>query len=135
MRKILRILSFCLVLGVVLSTQSFAISYFDSIIETEIITDKMIFAAEMDAVYAKNLAKGNIESKSIEEIELLQYKYILADDEDKEAIKEELAMAGVYIYISENDVEKQEISLLASDSSDVELDKPVVSYLSFEQTC
>lgn len=90
---------------------------------------KTTFAEQMDEVYEKALANGEIKSADRAEIDLLMERATFAKDEaEKEEIRQELAQYGTYIYASTETTQSR------SGSGDVTLSAPMVFYESMDKT-
>ena len=71
--------------------------------EEAVITDKMVFAAEMGKKYEAALSKGEIVQSDIASRDELMMQYMFASEEEREEISKLLEQRGVYVYsVSEN---------------------------------
>ncbi|MBS6447618.1 MAG: hypothetical protein KH382_08545 [Clostridiales bacterium] len=112
--------------------------------EEAMITDKMVFAAEMGKKYEAALSKGEIVQSDIASRDELMMQYMFASDEEREEISELLEQRGVYVYsVGENaaSVTNEEPSVSptsiwypTSGSGDVEMQAPIIYYEAWEDS-
>lgn len=106
--------------------------------EEAMITDKMVFAAEMGKKYETALSRGEITYKTIEEKDELMMQYALASSEEKPVIENLLAECGIFVY-TYNEKEEAAISPTSiwypdSQANDVYIAAPQIYFDSEQNT-
>lgn len=137
-------LSILTALAMTFSVFSLSASSLNLEIQEAVITDKMVFAAEMGKKYEAASSKGEIVQSDIASRDELMMQYMFASEEEREEISELLEQRGVYVYsVGENaaSVTNEEPSVSptsiwypTSGSGDVEMQAPIIYYEAWEDS-
>lgn len=98
------------------------------------VADKIQFAQNMISVYDNAKENNEVLEPSIEKIDEILLRIPLADEAEKELLNTELAMYGVYEYISPYEIETLSTYAVAPDNGDVDLSLPLIYYQAWEDT-